>query len=77
LGTEFKLIIKRHHMSNVQFTEEQNGATPSFGGSDKKKSSMVEWLVSRGIVKDEKKANTVLIVAAIIFFLASIIIFIF
>jgi hypothetical protein len=51
---------------SVEFNDENNFARPTFGAE--KPPKLAGWLISKGIVKDVKGANTVQVIAAIIFF---------
>lgn len=59
---------------NVEFQDENQGGygTPDVGGSSSK---MVTWLIRKGWAKDERQANTTLLISSVVFFVLAIIVF--
>ena len=53
-------------MSNVEFPGEQYNKGVEF--DTPKESPMVKWVMKTGLVRDEKQANIVLLVVAVVFF---------
>jgi len=53
-------------MSGVQFEEDYN--RPNFGNQNSSEKGLTGWLIKKGIVKDEKSAQMVLISVMIICF---------
>lgn len=60
-------------MNNVEFPEEQHDKGAVFDRPNK--SLMVKWIINTGLVHNEKQANSILLVIAVIFILLSITIF--
>jgi len=60
-------------MDNLNFSNDHYNSTPRFASvsSDANKSKMVEFLIKKGIVKDEKTGNVVLTTFAIVLFIIS------
>jgi hypothetical protein len=60
---------------SVEFNEGNNlSQRPNF---EQKNSKMVDFLIKRGLAKDESGANKILIVSAIVFFVLSLYFFFF
>ncbi len=53
-------------MDNLNFSTNNYNSTPSYSNSGEQKSFMVEFLIKKGIVKDYKTGNNVLLVFALI-----------
>lgn len=60
-------------MDNLTFNNDNYNSTPRFASvnSDANKSKMVEFLIKKGIVKDEKTGNIVLTIFAVMLFIIS------
>ncbi len=56
-------------MSNIQFDEGQFRSNQSYQSPDEK--GMVGWLIKKGVAKDAKTANIILVVFAIICFVVT------
>jgi hypothetical protein len=59
-------------MAGVQFDEQYTN--PNFNRRENAEKGMAHWLIRRGIVKDKKTANYVLIGITVVFFILSFII---
>jgi hypothetical protein len=55
-------------MSNIQFEEGYNQVNAKYYNNASGDRGMVAWLIKKGIVKDEKTAQIVLLVVAVICF---------
>jgi len=61
-------------MSDVEFSNERTYSSGAFGSSQKGGFKFADFLIRNGIANDANSANKVLLILAIIFFIAAILV---